>query len=55
MIKIELSNLEIYVHDKALEDAGIKPNELILSDNVKVVDINGISTLILEADMSFKY
>jgi len=52
---IELSDLEIYVHDEALEVAGINSDDLILSDNVKVVDTKMISTLILEADMSFKY
>ena len=52
---IELSDLEIYVHDEALEIAGIKSTDLILSDNIKIVDIKKISELILEADMSFKY
>lgn len=52
---IELSDLEIYVHDEALEIVGINSSDLILSDNVKVVDTKMISTLILEADMSFKY
>ena len=52
---IELSDLEIYVHDEALEFAGINSDKLILGDNVKVVDTKMISTLILEADMSFKY
>ena len=52
---IELSDLEIYVHNEALEVAGINSSDLILSDNVKVVDTKMISTLILEADMSFKY
>ncbi|MFX1328531.1 MAG: DsrE family protein [Promethearchaeota archaeon] len=52
---IELSDLEIYVHDEALRIAGFKPTDLILIDNVKVVDNKKISQLILEADMSFKY
>ena len=52
---IELSDLEIYVHDEALEVAGINSSDLILSDNVNVVDNKMISTLILDADMGFKY
>ena len=52
---IELSDLEIYVHDDALKVAGIESIDLILSDNVNVVDTKRISQLILEADMSFKY
>ena len=52
---IELSGLEIYVHDEALKVAGIESTNLILNDNVKIVDIKKISQLILEANMSFKY
>lgn len=52
---IELSELEIYIHDEALELAGIEPSDLILEDNVSIVDMSKISELIIEADMSFKY
>ena len=52
---IELSDLEIYVHEEALKSAGITSSDLILSDNVRAIDTKMISTLILEADMSFKY
>ena len=52
---IELSGLEIYVHDEALKFAGIESTNLILNDNVKIVDIKKISQLILESNMSFKY
>jgi len=52
---IELSELEIYIHDEALELAGIDPSDLVLEDNVSIVDISKISELIIEADMSFKY
>ena len=51
----ELSDLEIYVHDKALELAGIKPSDLILHDNLKIVGFKEVSQLVLEADISFKY
>jgi sulfur relay (sulfurtransferase) DsrF/TusC family protein len=52
---IELSDLEIYIHDKALEDAGMVVSDLIPGDNIKVVNIEKISELIAEANMSFKY
>lgn len=52
---IELSELEIYIHDEALELAGIEPSDLVLEDNIGIVDISKISELIIEADMSFKY
>jgi sulfur relay (sulfurtransferase) DsrF/TusC family protein len=52
---MELSDLEIYVHDDALETTGLNVNDLIQNDNLKVVDMGIISKLILEADMCFKY
>jgi len=52
---VELSDLQIYVHDKALELAGIKPLDLILHDNLKIVGFKEVSQLVLEADISFKY
>lgn len=52
---IELSDLEIYVHDKALKVAGMENSDLIQNDNLQVVDYEKISELIIEADMSFKY
>ena len=52
---IELSDLEIYVHDEALEIAGLDQSDLLAIDSIKIVDVKEISRLILEADMSFKY
>ena len=52
---IELSGLEIYVHDEALEIAGLDQSDLLAIDSIKIVDVKEISRLILEADMSFKY
>jgi sulfur relay (sulfurtransferase) DsrF/TusC family protein len=52
---IELSDLKIYVHDEALEVAGINSKDLILSDNVRIVGTMELSRLILNAEMSFKY
>ncbi|MFX1553339.1 MAG: DsrE family protein [Promethearchaeota archaeon] len=52
---IELSDLEIFIHDEALQIAGMDSTDLILNDYVNVVDNKKISQLILEAEMSFKY
>ena len=52
---IELSELEIYVHNEAIENLGLEFSDLILHDNVKVVDMKEIAQLILNTDMSFKY
>jgi sulfur relay (sulfurtransferase) DsrF/TusC family protein len=52
---IELSELQIYIHDEALELSGMNHNDLILQNQVKMVNIKEISQLIIRADMSFKY
>lgn len=52
---IELSDLEIYVLDEALEVADMGRSDLISNDNLKIVNAKELSNLILEADMSFKY
>jgi sulfur relay (sulfurtransferase) DsrF/TusC family protein len=52
---IELSDLEIYVLDEALEAADMGHSDLMSNDNLKIVNIKEISNLILKADMSFKY
>ena len=52
---IELSELEIFIHDKALKTAGIESTDLILEENMKIIGIQEISRLISEADMVFKY
>ncbi len=52
---IELSELEIYIHDKALKTAGIESTDLILKENLKIIGTHQISQIILDADMSFKY
>ncbi|MFW9821765.1 MAG: DsrE family protein [Candidatus Thorarchaeota archaeon] len=52
---IDLSDLEIYVHDEALQIAGMGVSDLVSSDNIKVVNIEKISELIAEANMTFKY
>ncbi len=51
----ELSGLEIFIHDEALNTAGLAKSELKLSENIHVVTSEEISQLIVEANMSFKY
>ncbi|MFX1390103.1 MAG: DsrE family protein [Promethearchaeota archaeon] len=52
---IELSELQILIHDKALKLAGMELNDLILQDFVNIINTQEISQLILKADVSFKY
>jgi sulfur relay (sulfurtransferase) DsrF/TusC family protein len=52
---IELSDLEVYALDSALEIAGINHSDLIEFDNVKVANMPEISKFILEADVTYRY
>ena len=52
---MELSDLEIYALDSALQIAGINPSDLIEFDNVKVASMQEISNFILEADVMYRY
>ncbi len=51
----ELSDLEIYALDSALEIAGVKHSDLIELDNIKVASMEEISNFILEADVMYRY
>jgi sulfur relay (sulfurtransferase) DsrF/TusC family protein len=52
---MELSDLEVYALDSALEIAGIKDSDLIEYENVKIVNTQEISKFILEADVTYRY
>ncbi len=52
---MELSDLEVYVLDSALEIAGIKRSDIIEFDNLKIVSVKEISKLIIEADVTYRY
>ena len=52
---MELSDIEIYVHDDALDSAGLDHLDLISYENLKIVSYEEISRFILEANMTFKY
>jgi len=52
---MELSDLEVYALDSALEIVGINHSDLIELDNVKVASMQEISKFILEADATYRY
>jgi len=52
---IELSDLEVFIHDKALDSAGLEQSDLISYENLKIVSNEEISHLIIDANMTFKY
>ncbi|NVM18438.1 MAG: DsrE family protein [Candidatus Lokiarchaeota archaeon] len=52
---MELSDIEIYALDSALEIAGIKDADLIEYENIKVASMQDISKFILEADVTYRY
>jgi len=52
---MELSDLDVYVLDSALEIAGIKQSDLIDFDNLKVTSYKEVSKFILDADVTYRY
>jgi sulfur relay (sulfurtransferase) DsrF/TusC family protein len=52
---MELSDLEVYALDSALEVAGIKETDLIDYENVKVANMQEISKIILGAQVTYRY
>jgi len=52
---MELSDLDVYVLDSALEIAGLKQSDLVDFENVKVASNKEISKFILEADVTYRY
>jgi len=52
---MELSDLEVYALDSALEIAGISHSDLIEFDNIKVASMREISKFIIEADVMYRY
>ena len=51
----ELSDLELYVIDTALEEAGLTTEDLIEYENLKVISIDELADLIDNADMCFRF
>jgi sulfur relay (sulfurtransferase) DsrF/TusC family protein len=52
---IELSDLEIFVHDEALNNAGLIATDLLPIETLKIASFEELSQIISNADMSFKY
>lgn len=52
---MDFSEIEIYALDEALLIAGMDHSDLIQYNNLKIVNFNELSRLILEADMCFRY
>ena len=51
----DLSDLEIYILDSALSDAGLIKEDLIEYENLKIIDIDKLASLIEDAQMCFRY
>ncbi|MHA1104400.1 MAG: DsrE family protein [Promethearchaeota archaeon] len=51
----DLSDLELYVVDQALEDAGMTDDDLIEYENLKIITIDEVVDLIENADTSFRF
>jgi sulfur relay (sulfurtransferase) DsrF/TusC family protein len=52
---MELSDIEVYALDSALKIAGIKETDVVEFDNVKVANIQEISNIILDAEITYRY
>ena len=51
----DLSDLELYALDTALEDAGLAADDLIDYENLKIINMEELTTIIEEADTCFRF
>ena len=51
----DLSDLELYVVDQALQDAGMTADDLVEYENLKIITIDEVVDLIENADTSFRF
>ena len=51
----DLSDLELYVIDSALEEAGLTTEDLVEYENLTVISIDELADLIDNADMCFRF
>ena len=51
----DLSDLELYVIDTALDEAGLTTEDLIEYENLKVISIDELADLINKADVCFRF
>ena len=51
----DLSDLELYVVDQALQDAGMTADDLVEYENLKIITIDEVVDLIENAETSFRF
>lgn len=51
----DLSDLEVYIIESALIEAGLSKDDLIEYENLKFIDYDGLTELIAEADTTFRF
>jgi len=51
----DLSDLEVYLIESALKDAGMSKDDLIEYENLKVINYDELANLIADADTTFRF
>jgi len=51
----DLSDLEVYLIDSALNEAGITKEDLVEYENLKIINYDDLTELIANADTSFRF
>jgi len=51
----DLSDLEVYIIESALNDAGLTKDDLIEYENLKIINYDDLTELIADADTSFRF
>lgn len=51
----ELSDLEVYLIESALTEAGLTKDDLIEYENLKIIDFDDLTDLIAKADTCFRF
>ena len=51
----DLSDLEVYIIESALNDAGLTKEDMVEYENLKFIGYDELTDLIANADVSFRY
>ncbi|NVM35783.1 MAG: DsrE family protein [Candidatus Lokiarchaeota archaeon] len=51
----DLSDLEVYIIESALTEAGLTKDDLIEYENLKIINYDDLTELIADADTSFRF
>jgi len=51
----DLSDLEVYLVESALTEAGLTKDDLVEYENLKIIDYDELTELIANADTTFRY